>query len=52
MPLNNDPNAIPDSKYWDDWQRARDEQIEANQPACGHAPPVDLITTILNTVAE
>jgi hypothetical protein len=52
MPLNNDPNAVPDTKYWGDWQIARDEQIENNRPACGDAPPADVVDTIMKTVAE
>lgn len=44
MPLNDDPNALPDDDYWARWQDAVDAQ--GGEPGCGHAPPAELVAQI------
>lgn len=47
MPLNTDPDAIPDNEYWARHSAAVAEQEKAGHRACGDAPPADLVARIV-----
>lgn len=47
MVLNDDPDALSDDEYWSRWQRAADAQSAEGAPACGHAPPAELVTAVV-----
>lgn len=43
MPLNDDPDAIPDLEYWARCEEIRVAAEAAGEPACGDAPPPDVV---------
>lgn len=47
MVLNDDPDALSDDEYWSRWQRAADAQAAEGAPACGHAPPAELVAAVV-----
>lgn len=47
MPLNDDPNAIPDDVYWAEWAEDVEKQKLAGEPACQSAPPQEVVDQVL-----